>query len=135
MPVGLFLHCGGVCDAILITESIGALGRRGGGGGVYQFTHLNLPFWFQADTRIDCYYMYECFMTLDRQLWDVLYCRCAEYYMKLMSKGNDNILIGLRILPQPPRQNEPCTLVYTTFRYVLLYTSKTAAVSTYKYIL
>ena len=45
-------------------------------------TYLNLPLSLQAHGRIVLQYVYKCFRSLDRQLWDIIYCTCAGYYME-----------------------------------------------------
>ena len=76
MPAGC--ACGVVCDAILITVSIGAWF---GGGGINAITLTSLR-GFQPHTMIVLQYVYRCFRKLDRQLWDIIYCTCAEYYVE-----------------------------------------------------
>ena len=85
MPAGF--ACGEVCDAILIVVSIGACGGGGGGGGggegwVLGLMHFNLNLWLQAHGRIVLQYLYKCFRSLDKQLWDIIYCTCAEHYVE-----------------------------------------------------
>ena len=69
--------CAGICDAILTIVSTGACR-----GWEDQCTYLNLPLWLQAHGRIVLQYVYKCFRSLDRQLWDIIYCTCAGYYME-----------------------------------------------------
>ena len=75
MPAGS--ACGGICDAILIAVSTGACG-----GLVDYCIYLSIPLWLQAHDRIVLQYVYKCFRRLDRQLWDIIYCTCAGYYME-----------------------------------------------------
>ena len=53
-----------------------------GGGGI---SALNLSLWLQANGRIVLQYVYKCFKSLDRQLWNIIYCTCAGYYMESLA--------------------------------------------------
>ena len=92
MPAGF--ACGGICDAILIIVSISAFG---GWEGV-RINALNLPLWLEANGRIVLQYVYKCFRSLDRQLWDIIYCTRAEYYMEPLWSLSESFLWEFEVM-------------------------------------
>ena len=56
----------------------------GGGGGGEGINAINLPLWLQAHGRIVLQYVYKCFRSLDRQLWDIIYCATQDIIVNLL---------------------------------------------------